>query len=128
MRRKRPWRDSYVLGSTFSQVASLRDWKHAKFVKVRLKERTPDQAHPARLELDVDALDQIEFEYLVIFRVLLPVYKSLYLTCDLSRAPCGLYPFFKMFLIAPLAINRNRVLDGECKAHVWTHYRPPDAG
>ncbi|CAO3563862.1 unnamed protein product [Mortierella alpina] len=65
MRRRRPWRDSYVLGSTFSQVASLRDWKHAKFVKVRLKERKAEKAPPTRLELDINTLDQIEFEYLL---------------------------------------------------------------
>ncbi|KAG9322755.1 hypothetical protein KVV02_007015 [Mortierella alpina] len=65
MRRRRPWRDSYVLGSTFSQVASLRDWKHAKFVKVRLKERAGDKAPQARLDLDINNLDQIEFEYLL---------------------------------------------------------------
>ncbi|KAF9961376.1 Nucleotide-binding protein 2 [Mortierella alpina] len=65
MRRRRPWRDSYVLGSTFSQVASLRDWKHAKFVKVRLKERAADKAPQTRLALDINTLDQIEFEYLL---------------------------------------------------------------
>lgn len=71
MRRKRPWRDSYVLGSTFSQIASLRDWKHAKFVKVRLKERAADMAPQTFLELDVITLDQIEFDYLVMYLIIL---------------------------------------------------------
>ncbi|KAF9288850.1 Gamma-tubulin complex component 5 [Mortierella alpina] len=65
MRRKRPWRDSYVLGSTFSQMASLRDWKHGRFVKVRLKERAADKTPQTFLELDVNTLDQIEFDYLL---------------------------------------------------------------
>ncbi|KAI1300529.1 hypothetical protein EDD11_006158 [Mortierella claussenii] len=66
MKRRRPWYDSYILGSTFSQIASLCDWKHAQFVKIKTgvqAGRRMLQTHLSGLKLQV--LEQIEFEYLL---------------------------------------------------------------
>ncbi|KAF9110625.1 hypothetical protein BGX27_006069 [Mortierella sp. AM989] len=63
MLKKRPWYDGYVLGSTFIHTASLCDWKHAQFVRVRLNKsgKKSDRIHISGL--NVQDLDQIEFEY-----------------------------------------------------------------
>ncbi|KAG0367490.1 hypothetical protein BGZ54_003783 [Gamsiella multidivaricata] len=66
MERKRPWYDSYVLGSTFSNIASLGNWSHAKFVKIRVNDQHRQKTSQTHLPgLKVQILDNIEFEYLV---------------------------------------------------------------
>ncbi|KAG0320032.1 hypothetical protein BGZ99_004715 [Dissophora globulifera] len=68
MLRRRSWYDSYILGSTFTQVASLRHWKHAKFVTVRTGDQRgalrTGQTHLSGLKIQV--LEQIKFEYQVL--------------------------------------------------------------
>ena len=66
MLRRRPWYDSYILGSTFNQVATACKWKHNQFVKVKIEERREQAvAHTGLSGLDVQILGQISFEYLV---------------------------------------------------------------
>ncbi|KAG0381092.1 hypothetical protein BGX24_011498 [Mortierella sp. AD032] len=63
MKRKRPWLDSYTLESTFHQVATLSDWKYAKFVKVRVGEGKRPWTDLMRLR--VQTLELIEFDYML---------------------------------------------------------------
>ncbi|KAF9181361.1 hypothetical protein BGZ50_005572 [Haplosporangium sp. Z 11] len=66
MRRRRPWHDSYVLGSTFNQVALVCDWKHEKFIKIRIHDQDGKKIPRVLLSgLKVQALEQIQFEYLL---------------------------------------------------------------
>ncbi|KAG0250477.1 hypothetical protein BG011_008323 [Mortierella polycephala] len=66
MRRRRPWHDSYVLGSTFSQAALVCDWKHDKFVKIRIQDQDGKKLPRVLLSgLKVEAMEQIQFEYLL---------------------------------------------------------------
>ncbi|KAG0273071.1 hypothetical protein BGZ95_011120 [Linnemannia exigua] len=64
MKRKRPWLDSYALESTFHQVATLSDWKYAKFVKVRVGEGKRPWTDLMRLR--AQTLELIEFDYMVL--------------------------------------------------------------
>ena len=63
MKRKRPWLDSYILESTFNQVATLCDWKYAKFVKVRVGEGKRPWTDLTRIK--AQTLEFIEFDYMV---------------------------------------------------------------
>ncbi|KAF9085372.1 Gamma-tubulin complex component 5 [Mortierella sp. AD031] len=62
MKRKRPWLDSYTLESTFHQVATLCDWKYAKFVKVRVGDGKRSWTDLTRLK--AQTLELIEFDYM----------------------------------------------------------------
>ncbi|KAF9905279.1 hypothetical protein EC991_001879 [Linnemannia zychae] len=63
MKRKRPWLDSYTLESTFHQVATLTDWKYAKFVKIRVGEGKRPWTDLMRLK--AQTLELIEFDYML---------------------------------------------------------------
>ncbi|KAF9208589.1 hypothetical protein BGZ49_008342 [Haplosporangium sp. Z 27] len=66
MLKRRPWYDGYILGSTFSQTASLCDWKHDKFVRVRMNSQARNKSDRIHiLGLKVQELELIEFEYLL---------------------------------------------------------------
>ncbi|KAF8939089.1 hypothetical protein BGZ58_010658 [Dissophora ornata] len=67
MKRRRPWCDTYILGSTFNQTASLCDWGHNKFVKIRVSDQAGLKTVRTYLSgLRIQVLEQIEFEYLVL--------------------------------------------------------------
>ncbi|KAF9130711.1 hypothetical protein BGW39_002758 [Mortierella sp. 14UC] len=63
MKRRRPWLDSYTLESTFHQVATLSDWKYAKFIKVRVGEGKRPWTDLMRLK--AQTLELIEFDYML---------------------------------------------------------------
>ncbi|KAI8603982.1 Spc98 family-domain-containing protein [Dissophora ornata] len=66
MKRRRPWCDTYILGSTFNQTASLCDWGHNKFVKIRVSDQAGLKTVRTYLSgLRIQVLEQIEFEYLL---------------------------------------------------------------
>ncbi|KAF9921421.1 hypothetical protein FBU30_008592 [Linnemannia zychae] len=63
IKRGRPWLDSYTLESTFHEVATLCDWKYAKFVKVRVGDGKRPWADLKRLK--AQTLELIEFDYML---------------------------------------------------------------
>ncbi|KAF9285288.1 hypothetical protein BGZ88_009593 [Linnemannia elongata] len=63
MKRKRPWLDSYTLESTFHEVATLCDWKYARFVKVKVSEGKRPWTDLVRLK--AHTLELIEFDYML---------------------------------------------------------------
>ncbi|KAF9147744.1 hypothetical protein BG015_010575 [Linnemannia schmuckeri] len=63
MKRKRPWLDSYTLESTFHQVATMCDWKYARFAKVRVGEGKRPWTDLVRLK--AQTLELIEFDYML---------------------------------------------------------------
>ncbi|KAG0246847.1 Gamma-tubulin complex component 5 [Mortierella sp. GBA43] len=66
MLQRRPWYDSYVLGSTFNRAAVTCNWKHSKYVKVQISCRHEEMSGNTGLSgLQIQVLDRINFEYLL---------------------------------------------------------------
>ncbi|KAF9216683.1 hypothetical protein BGZ59_008607 [Podila verticillata] len=69
MQRRRPWRDNYILGSTFNQIAAECNWPFKQFVKVRVKDQESLKSKlgaSSLAGLRASMLEQVEFEYLVL--------------------------------------------------------------
>lgn len=68
MQRRRPWRDNYILGSTFNQIAAECNWPFKQFVKVRVKDQESLKSKlgaSSLAGLRASMLEQVEFEYLL---------------------------------------------------------------
>ncbi|KAF9933018.1 hypothetical protein BGZ65_004256, partial [Modicella reniformis] len=87
--RKRPWCDSYVLGSTFNQVATLCEWSHSKFIKVRTSDRAGQKATNMGLSgMDIQVMSRIWFEYLLPWPLAGIIYSSENAKQMYSRITC----------------------------------------
>ncbi|KAF9359459.1 DNA polymerase epsilon catalytic subunit [Mortierella sp. AD094] len=92
MIKKRPWYDAYILGSTFNQTASLCDWRHAQFVRVRVNNQARKKSDRIHIMgLKVQDLDLIEFEYLLPWPLSGVIYSTENAKRMYSRITCLLF-------------------------------------